>query len=65
MDSRCEKPLLAPERIRRIVGQSVAFLPRRFLREGFWCVLSADEQRLNVFLVLATGRSGLTASAEP
>jgi hypothetical protein len=60
MDSKTVKPPLVPERIRRIDGQSFAFLPHRFLRDGFLCSLSADEQRLYLFLVLAADRSGMS-----
>jgi hypothetical protein len=52
-------PIL-PDRVRSISGQSFAFLPHRFLREGFLCSLTADEQRLYVFLVLAADRYGLS-----
>jgi hypothetical protein len=52
-------PIL-PDRVRSIGGQSFAFLPHRFLREGFLCSLTADEQRLYLFLVLAADRNGLS-----
>src|SRR5262245_39109558 len=52
-------PLL-PDRIRRIDGQSFAFLPHRFLRDGFLCSLLPDEQRLYLFLVLAADRTGIS-----
>ena len=52
-------PIL-PDRIRCIGGQSFAFVPHRFLREGFLCSLTADEQRLYLFLVLAADRNGLS-----
>jgi hypothetical protein len=52
-------PIL-PDRIRSIGGQSFAFLPHRLLREGFLCSLTADEQRLYLFLVLAADRNGLS-----
>ena len=52
-------PIL-PDRIRSIGGQSFAFLPHRFLREGFLCSLSNDEQRLYLFLVMAADRNGLS-----
>jgi hypothetical protein len=52
-------PILT-DRIRSIGGQSFAFLPHRFLREGFLCSLSADEQRLYLFLVLAADRNGVS-----
>lgn len=52
-------PIL-PDRLRSIGGQSFAFLPHRFLRDGFLCSLTADEQRLYLFLVLAADRNGLS-----
>ena len=52
-------PIL-PERVRSIGGQSFAFLPHRFLREGFFASLSPDELRLYVLLVLAADRNGLS-----
>src|SRR4051812_11581660 len=51
---------IAPDRIRDIGGQSFAFLPHRFLRDGFLSSLAPDEQRLYVFLVLAADRQGLS-----
>jgi hypothetical protein len=51
---------IRPDRIRRIDGQSFAFLPHRFLREGFLSSLSPDEQRLYLFLVLAADRDGIS-----
>lgn len=50
---------IRPNRIRRIDG-SFAFLPHRFLREGFLCALTPMELRLYVFLVLAADRNGLS-----
>ena len=52
-------PIL-PERVRSIGGQSFAFLPHRFLREGFFASLTSDELRLYVLLVLAADRHGLS-----
>jgi hypothetical protein len=52
-------PIL-PDRTRSIGGQSFAFLPHRFLREGFLCSLTADEQRLYLFLVMAADRNGIS-----
>ena len=52
-------PIL-PDRIRSIGGQSFAFLPHRFLREGFLCSLTGDEQRLYLFLLLAADRNGVS-----
>ena len=51
---------IRPDRIRSIGGQSFAFVPHRFLREGFLSSLSPDEQRLYLFLVLAADRNGLS-----
>lgn len=52
-------PIVA-ERVRSIRGQSFAFIPHRFLRDGFLCSLSGDELRLYVFLVLAADRQGIS-----
>jgi hypothetical protein len=51
---------IVPARIRRVAGQSFAFVPHRFLREGFFCSLSTNELRLYVFLVLAADRDGMS-----
>jgi hypothetical protein len=51
---------LRPDRIRRIDGQSFAFLPHRLLRDGFLSSLASDEQRLYLFLVLAADRNGIS-----
>jgi hypothetical protein len=52
-------PILA-HRVRSVGGQSFAFLPHRFLREGFLASLAPDELRLYVLLVLAADRNGLS-----
>lgn len=51
-------PIVA-ERVRRIDG-SFAFLPHRFLREGFFVSLTPDELRLYALLVLAADRNGMS-----
>jgi hypothetical protein len=51
---------IVPQRVRSIAGKSFAFLPHRFLREGFFASLSPDELRLYVLLVLAADRNGLS-----
>jgi len=51
---------IRPDRVRRIDGQSFAFVHHRFLRDGFLASLRADEQRLYLFLVLAADRQGLS-----
>jgi len=50
---------IRPDRVRRIDG-SFAFLPHRFLRDGFWASLSRDELLLYVFLVLVADRQGMS-----
>jgi hypothetical protein len=51
---------IVPQRVRSIGGQSFAFLPHRFLREGFFASLTPDQQRLYLLLVLAADRNGLS-----
>jgi len=51
---------IVPERVRTIGSQSFAFLPHRFLRDGFFAALAPDELRLYVLLVLAADRRGLS-----
>jgi hypothetical protein len=48
-----------PERIRRI-ERGFAFIPNRFLHEGFFCSLSHAERSLYLFLVLAADRNGVS-----
>jgi hypothetical protein len=52
-------PIVA-KRIRSINGQSFAFLPHRFLRDGFLSSLEHTELALYVFLLLAADRSGVS-----
>ena len=51
---------IVPERVRSIAGHSFAFVPHRFLRDGFFASLSADQLRLYLFLVLAADRNGVS-----
>lgn len=53
------QPIVA-SRIRSSKAQTFAFLPHRFLRDGFFCSLRPDELRLYVFLVLAADRDGIS-----
>jgi hypothetical protein len=48
-----------PDRVRRIEG-GFAFVPNRFLRDGFFAQLSALERSLYLFLVLAADRNGVS-----
>lgn len=52
-------PIL-PQRVRAIAGHSFAFVPHRFVREGFFASLTPDELRLYVLLVLAADKHGLS-----
>jgi hypothetical protein len=54
------RPPLVPERIRRINGQTFAFIPHRFLRDGFFASLTDSERSLYLFLVLAADRHGVS-----
>lgn len=51
---------IVPSRVRRIDGQSFAFLHHRFLRDGFLQSLNSDELRLYLMLVLAADRNGIS-----
>ncbi len=50
---------LRPDRVRRIEG-GFAFLPNRFLHDGFFASLSHPERSLYLFLVLAADRNGVS-----
>jgi hypothetical protein len=50
---------LRPERLRKIDG-SFAFLPHRFLRDGFWASLDHREILLYVLLALVADRQGMS-----
>ncbi len=54
-----KKRILNPERIRRIDG-GFAFIPHRFLTDGFLSVLNPSQQQLYFFLFLAADRHGLS-----
>ena len=53
------KAPLDQDRVRRIAG-SFAFIEHRFLRRGFFTVLTHHELLLYVFLVLVADRNGLS-----
>ncbi len=53
------KAPLDQDRVRRIAG-SFAFIEHRFLRSGFFSVLTHHELLLYVFLVLVADRNGLS-----
>jgi hypothetical protein len=54
-----KKRILDRGRIRRIAG-GFAFIPHRFLTDGFLSVLTPRQQQLYFFLVLAADRHGLS-----
>lgn len=51
---------IVPQRVRRIAKQPFAFIPFRFLRDGFLADLERDELALYVLLVLAGNRDGVS-----
>ena len=54
-----EKTPLYPQRLRKITG-SFAFIEHRFLRDGFFEILTHHELVLYLFLVLVADRKGLS-----
>ena len=54
-----KKRILDKRRIRRIDG-GFAFIPHRFLTDGFLSALTPRQQQLYFFLVLAADRHGLS-----
>jgi hypothetical protein len=61
MADRCRghRAPIRPDRIRRIHG-GFAFVPNRFLHEGFFASLGHPERSLYLFLVLAADRQGVS-----
>lgn len=51
---------ICPQRVRTIATDSFAFVPHRFLRQGFFALLTMDERGLYFFLVLAADRYGVS-----
>ena len=51
---------IRPERVRRIGPDGFAFVPNRFLRDGFCAALGPAERELYFLLVLAADRNGLS-----
>jgi hypothetical protein len=50
---------IVPDRVRRIDG-GFAFVPNRFLHDGFFASLTHVERSLYLFLVLAADRNGVS-----
>ncbi len=59
-EPRSGQPPIRPDRVRSIRGGGFAFLPNRFLHDGFFAALPGDEFVLYVLLVLAGDRNGLS-----
>lgn len=57
------KKILVAERI-RTTGKSFAFIPHRFLTDGFLQALTRHELALYLFLVLASDKNGLSFYAD-
>jgi hypothetical protein len=53
------RPPIRPDRVRSTQG-GFAFLPNRFLHDGFFASLSHTERALYLFLVLAADRYGVS-----
>ncbi len=51
---------ICPDRVRSIAGNGFAFVPNRFLHDGFVAALNVDELVLYFALVLAGDRNGLS-----
>lgn len=51
---------ICPDRVRSIGGKGFAFVPNRFLHDGFFSALNEDELVLYFALVLAGDRNGLS-----
>ncbi len=58
-DIMIKKHVLIQERVRR-PGKGFAFVPHRFLTDGFFQSLSLHELVLYLFLVLASDKNGLS-----
>jgi hypothetical protein len=51
---------IVPDRVRKIGKDGFAFIPNRFLHDGFFAALQADELLLYFLLVAAGNRRGLS-----
>lgn len=58
-DVMLRKKIIVPHRVRRISG-SFAFLPHRFISDGFMKSLGADELLLYYFLVTVADQNGIS-----
>ena len=51
---------IRPERVRRIGPDGFAFIPNRFLRDGFFATLRPAERELYFLLLVAADRNGVS-----
>lgn len=51
---------IVPERVRAIGRDGFAFIPNRFMKDGFFAVLTPDERALYFLLLLAGNRQGVS-----
>lgn len=58
--AQMDRQPMKPGRVRTTAGQGFAFVPHRFLRDGFLATLGRDETLLYFFLVLAADRYGIS-----
>jgi hypothetical protein len=58
--NQIDRSPILPNRVRKIGGRSFAFIPHRFVREGFLATMSHDELLLYFFLALAADRHGIS-----
>jgi len=59
-ETRSGQPPIRPDRVRSIRAGGFAFIPNRFLHDGFFAALHGDEFVLYFLLVLAGDRNGLS-----
>ena len=57
---RVPRQPIRPDRVRRIGPDGFAFIPNRFLRDGFFAALRPAERELYFLLVLAGDRNGVS-----
>lgn len=60
LKARIGRRPIYPDRVRSIIGNGFAFIPNRFLHDGFFATLCVDELVLYFVLVLAGDRNGLS-----
>jgi len=63
-DNRFSRPPIRLDRVRRIDRRGFAWVPNRFLHDGFFGSLSHAERSLYFFLVVAGDRNGVSFYAE-